>query len=177
MLSVWSIQCIEKQISRHILLTHDSVYFREEYMLSVWSIQCIEKQISRHILLTHDSVYFREEYMLSVWSIQCIEKQISRHILLTHDSVYFREEYMLSVWSIQCIEKQISRHGFWANNKPQSILFLNLKKTGPSFLCHFFIETDNLSKIAINKLYLEVEVLGLDIRLNLTIREYRTFRR
>ena len=28
----------------------------------------------------------------------------------------------------------------------------------------FFSETDNLSKIAIYKLYLEVEILGLDIR-------------
>ena len=41
----------------------------------------------------------------------------------------------------------------------------------------FFSKTDNLSKIAIYKLYLEVEVLGLDIRLNLTIREDRIFRR
>ena len=36
----------------------------------------------------------------------------------------------------------------------------------------FFIKTDNLSKKEIYKLYLEVEVLGLDIR-NLTIREDR----
>ena len=38
-----------------------------------------------------------------------------------------------------------------------------------------FSITDNLSKIAIYKLYLEVEILGLDI--NLTIREDRIFRR
>ena len=30
----------------------------------------------------------------------------------------------------------------------------------------FFSKTDNLSKIAIYKLYLEVEILGLDIRLS-----------
>ena len=36
----------------------------------------------------------------------------------------------------------------------------------------FVIKTDNLSKIEIYKLYLEVEVLGVDIR-NLTIREGR----
>ena len=40
---------------------------------------------------------------------------------------------------------------------------------------NFFGKTDNLSKIAIYNLYLEVEVLGLDIRLNLTIREDRIF--
>ena len=39
-----------------------------------------------------------------------------------------------------------------------------------------FSKTYNLSKIAIYKLYLEVEVLGLDIRVNLTIREDRIFR-
>ena len=41
---------------------------------------------------------------------------------------------------------------------------------------NFFSKTDNLFKIAIYKLYLEVEVLGLDIRVNLTIREDRIFR-
>ena len=39
-----------------------------------------------------------------------------------------------------------------------------------------FSRTDYLSKIVIYKLYLEVEVLGLDTR-NLTIREDRIFRR
>ena len=34
----------------------------------------------------------------------------------------------------------------------------------PQSLMSFFSKTDNLSKIAIYKLYLEVEVLGLDIR-------------
>ena len=35
----------------------------------------------------------------------------------------------------------------------------------PPSLMSFFCKTDNLSKIAIYKLYLEVEVLGLDIRI------------
>ena len=34
----------------------------------------------------------------------------------------------------------------------------------PQSLMSIFSKTDNLSKIAIYKLYLEVEVLGLDIR-------------
>ena len=34
----------------------------------------------------------------------------------------------------------------------------------------FFSKTDNLSKIAIDKLYLEVEVLGLDIKIRLSER-------
>ena len=42
-----------------------------------------------------------------------------------------------------------------------------------SLMSIFFSKTDNLSKIAIYKLYLEVEVLGL----NLTIREDRIFKR
>ena len=44
-----------------------------------------------------------------------------------------------------------------------------------SLMSIFFSKTDNLSKIAIYKLYLEVEILGLT--LNLTIREDRIFRR
>ena len=40
-----------------------------------------------------------------------------------------------------------------------------------SLMSIFFSKTDNLSKIAIYKLYLEVEILGLDIR------EDRIFRR
>ena len=53
----------------------------------------------------------------------------------------------------------------------------------PQSLMSVFSKTDNISKIAIYKLYLEVEVLSLDIRiyitksLNLTIREDRIFRR
>ena len=48
----------------------------------------------------------------------------------------------------------------------------------PQSLMSIFSKTDNLSKIAIYKLYLEVEVLGLDISksVNLTIREDRIFR-
>ena len=40
----------------------------------------------------------------------------------------------------------------------------------PQSLMSFFSKTDNLSKIAIYKLYLEVEVLGLDIRIWLSER-------
>ena len=42
---------------------------------------------------------------------------------------------------------------------------------------NFFCKTDNLSKIAIYKLYLEVEILDLDINLTTCIREDRIFRR
>ena len=42
--------------------------------------------------------------------------------------------------------------------------FFVLTLDWPQSLMSIFSKTDNLSKIAIDKLYLEVEVLGLDIR-------------
>ena len=43
-------------------------------------------------------------------------------------------------------------------------LFTNVPLDWPQSLMSIFSKTGNLSKIAIYKLYLEVEVLGLDIR-------------
>ena len=40
----------------------------------------------------------------------------------------------------------------------------HLVRLAPVSYVNFFSKTDNLSKIEIYKLYLEVEVLGLDIR-------------
>ena len=42
--------------------------------------------------------------------------------------------------------------------------YWGLARLAPVSNVNFFSKTDNLSKIAIYKLYLEVEVLGLDIR-------------
>ena len=45
------------------------------------------------------------------------------------------------------------------------IFVLSVLDWPQSLMSFFFSKTDNLSKIAFYKLYLEVEVLGLDIRI------------
>ena len=65
------------------------------------------------------------------------------------------------------------------NNSLLNIIIKSMRgsRLAPVSNVSFFSKTDTLSKIAIYKLYLEVEILGLDIRLNLTISEDRIFRR
>ena len=53
----------------------------------------------------------------------------------------------------------------WVKMTAVGTLYITIRcRLAPVSNVNFFSKTDNLSKIAIYKLYLEVEVLGLDIR-------------